>query len=283
MELATLIKAVLCNATFAGTDLTNARCQQADFQCASFSNCGFEGTQLSGARLMCAQLHQVDLSNANWSGVSFANAQLRQCNLEYLNLPSADFSKAVLAGCLFTGSRIIGGIFTGANLRDTGLAEVHWENADLREADLTHASFHLGSSRSGLVGSTIAGEGSRTGFYTDDYNDREHKDAEEIRKACLRGANLRPISIWSIFARRSTRLGRPGTFKAARRFSSESATKPTEAPKVSTQLAIAEVLCVPRDTGLPPVLARPKFGCLGFALIPLHFAWAGGPCHGDAF
>ena len=37
------------------------------------------------------------------------------------------------------------------------------------------ASFHLGSTRSGLVGSPIACEGSRTGFYTDDYDDQEVK------------------------------------------------------------------------------------------------------------
>ena len=57
------------------------------------------------------------------------------------------------------------------------------------------ASFHLGSSRSGLVGSPIACEGSRTGFYTDDYDDQDIKPAEEIRKANLRGADLRGANI----------------------------------------------------------------------------------------
>ena len=42
-----------------------------------------------------------------------------------------------------------------------------------------------------LVGSPLACEGSRTGFYTDDYNDRDFKSPEEIRKANLRGADLR--------------------------------------------------------------------------------------------
>src|SRR5262249_49162760 len=81
--------------------------------------------------------------------------------------------------------------FLGADLRETGLAEVDWPGACLRDADLRGASFHLGSSRSGLVGSPIACEGSRTGFYTDDYEEQTYKAPEEIRKANLCGADLR--------------------------------------------------------------------------------------------
>ncbi|MGD0205417.1 MAG: pentapeptide repeat-containing protein, partial [Dehalococcoidia bacterium] len=66
-----------------------------------------------------------------------------------------------------------------SRLGDAGLAEVDWPGANLRDADLRGASFHLGSSRSGLVGSPIACEGSRTGFYTDDYHDQEVKYAIE--------------------------------------------------------------------------------------------------------
>jgi uncharacterized protein YjbI with pentapeptide repeats len=41
------------------------------------------------------------------------------------------------------------------------------------------------------VGSTIPCEGSRTGFYTDEFNEQDFKSPEEIRKACLCGADLR--------------------------------------------------------------------------------------------
>lgn len=75
-------------------------------------------------------------------------------------------------------------------LHQAGLADVDWHDADLRHADFSNCAFHLGSSRSGLVGSPIACEGSRTGFYTDDYNEQDFKAPEEIRKADLRGANL---------------------------------------------------------------------------------------------
>ena len=49
----------------------------------------------------------------------------------------------------------------------------------------------MGSSRSGLVGSPYPGHGSRTGFYTNDYDDQLYKAPEEIRKANLFGADLR--------------------------------------------------------------------------------------------
>ncbi|MEX0612447.1 MAG: pentapeptide repeat-containing protein, partial [Pirellulales bacterium] len=76
---------------------------------------------------------------------------------------------------------------------DAGLAEIDWEEADLRGADLRRATFHMGSSRSGRVGSPIACEGSKTGFYTDDLEDMTFKPPEEVRKANLRGADLRDV------------------------------------------------------------------------------------------
>ena len=76
-----------------------------------------------------------------------------------------------------------------------GLADVEWEGADLGNANLTGASFHAGSTRSGLVASVVPSEGSRTGFYTDDFNDRDYKRPEEIRKANLCGADLRGATI----------------------------------------------------------------------------------------
>src|SRR5437899_2813332 len=103
-------------------------------------------------------------------------------------MPSCDMP--ISAGPIWRRRTPSGADFLGANLRDTGLAEVDWPGACLRDADLRGATFHLGSSRSGLVNSPIASEGSRTGFYTDDYLDQDVKPVEEIRKANLRGADL---------------------------------------------------------------------------------------------
>ena len=56
----------------------------------------------------------------------------------------------------------------------------------------------MGSSRSGLVGSPIACEGSRTGFYSDDREEMYFKRPEEIRKANLRGADLRGANVQNV-------------------------------------------------------------------------------------
>src|SRR5204862_3924506 len=85
--------------------------------------------------------------------------------------------------------------FASADLRSTGLADIDWPGAILRDADLRGCSFHLGSCRSGLVGSTIPCEGSRTGFYTDEFHEQDFKSPEEIRKANLCGADLRGAQI----------------------------------------------------------------------------------------
>ena len=87
--------------------------------------------------------------------------------------------------------------FLGANLREAGLAQVDWPGACLRDANLQGASFHLGTTRSGLVRSPIACEGSRTGFYTDEYGEQDFKNPEEIRKANLRGANLLGANVFN--------------------------------------------------------------------------------------
>ncbi len=135
------------------------------------------------------------LKLARLQGARFGGADLYSCNLEEVRLTAPDFHDAYLCGALLTGSCMPRANFLGANLCNAGLAEIDWPEANLRDADLRGASFHLGSSRNGLVGSPIACEGSRTGFYTDDYNDQNVKPAEEIRKANLRGADLRGAEI----------------------------------------------------------------------------------------
>jgi uncharacterized protein YjbI with pentapeptide repeats len=81
------------------------------------------------------------------------------------------------------------------NLRGAGLGEIDWENCCLRYANLCGATFHMGSSRSGLLFTPIASEGTRTGFYTDDFEDQSFKAPEEIRKANLSGCDLRGAKI----------------------------------------------------------------------------------------
>jgi uncharacterized protein YjbI with pentapeptide repeats len=154
-----------------------------------------DGADFTNADLSEAVLSGLDLCGAAWTGARFARAKMRACNLENVALPAADFTEANLLGAFLTATSMPGASFKGADLRLAHLADVDWEGANLADADLRGSTFHMGSTRSGLVGSPIACEGSRTGFYTDDYDEQTHKAPEEIRKANLCGADLRGANV----------------------------------------------------------------------------------------
>jgi len=188
----------LHGATFEKTSLVRARLRRANLSECRLSRVEIKGADLQGADLTDAVIEDVDLRLARLDGVVFAEATLTRCDLEGVELDAPNFRGADLTESYLTGSKMPGADFRGAVLKAAGLADVDWEGADLRNADLTHASFHLGSSRSGLVGSVIASEGSKTGFYTDDYLEQDFKSPEEIRKANLRGADLRGAKVLDV-------------------------------------------------------------------------------------
>lgn len=190
----------LRSASLHGANLTNADLSDAVLTSAKLTKAVLDHTNLAGADLVGvdlsnATLRHVNLCEVNLSGTRFDGAAFQSCEMEAISFPNAKFAKAKLAGCYLTGASMPEADFRGADLRNAGLADIEWEGADLRDADLRGASFHMGSTRSGLVGSTIPCEGSKTGFYTDDYADREFKDPEGIRKANLCGADLRGAKI----------------------------------------------------------------------------------------
>ncbi len=115
---------------------------------------------------------------------------MSMCDLEDAEAPAANFAFADLIGANLTSSRMPGANFSSAILKGAKLGNVNWEGADLTHAYLNQCTFHFGSSRSGLVGSTIASEGTRMGFYTDEYDQQTYRPPEEIRKANLCGADL---------------------------------------------------------------------------------------------
>lgn len=185
LEGALLIRADLSGASLVRANLAGARLYEA----------GLTHAEFAGANLGRAALNGLDLSLAGFVGARFAQAQLAKCNLEGMRLPAGDFTQANLRGAYLTGSYIPAGCFENADLSGAGLADIDWERANLRRADLTGATFHMGSSRSGLVFSPFASEGTRTGFYTDEYGEQSYRAPEDIRKANLRGADLRGARI----------------------------------------------------------------------------------------
>lgn len=192
---AALAGAKLSDATFRAADLTNARLNhailfRADFAGAQLVNASFRGALLVGAHFSKLRLRDADLSES-----CLMDADLSGCDMEEMELAGLDCRAARLRGTYLTGANLSGADLTRAILRGAALGDINLQGACLRDADLTHATFHMGSSRSGLVSSPIAGEGSRTGFYTDEADEQTFKAPEEIRKANLCGADLRGASV----------------------------------------------------------------------------------------
>ncbi len=197
---ADLRRADLDGALLDGSNLSVCRLDGARFSRASLAGAALPfvratGADFSSAVLDGADLDCVDLRGVILVGSSLRRAILRRADLEGLDLSECRFDGADLEGALLTASRAPGVSFRDARLVEAKLASVAWDGVDLRGADLVGATFHMGSSRSGLVFSPIACEGSRTGFYTDDFDDRRFKPPEEIRKANLRRADLRGARI----------------------------------------------------------------------------------------
>jgi uncharacterized protein YjbI with pentapeptide repeats len=192
---ADLTDASLVRGVFTNADFTDAKLLHAVLMYADLSDAKLEAVDFTNAVLRGAKLVRVDLRTARLIGASLDLTCLREAQLEDISWPEAKLQGADLRGAHLTGSRLPRADLRGAKFDGAKLAEVEWEDADLRRADLRGATFHMGSSRSGLVGSPIACEGSKTGFYTDDYEDMHFKHPEEIRKANLCGADLRGARI----------------------------------------------------------------------------------------
>jgi uncharacterized protein YjbI with pentapeptide repeats len=192
---ACLERATLVGAAFREANLASANFRGADLREVLFEKTQLSDTDFSHALLDGARLAGMDLRDALFARAHFNEAILKSCNLECMDLEGCQFAGARLESALLTGCNLRGANFTGARLRAAGLAEIEAENACFRNADLRKVSFHLGTTRSGRVGSPIACEGSRTGFYTDDYEEQYFKAPEEIRKANLCGADLRGARI----------------------------------------------------------------------------------------
>jgi uncharacterized protein YjbI with pentapeptide repeats len=195
---ANLAGAMLEGAVFEDADLRWANFQGANLKSTSFWEAKLNQTDFSGANLERSFLRGLRLRDAFLAGACFTGAILLDCDLEYMDLPNAQFANASLEDALLTGTVMRNADLSNTDLRGAKMAEIDWEGACLRGADLRGATFHMGSSRSGLVFSPIACQGSRTGFYTDDYDEQYFKAPEEIRKANLCRADLRGVRLTNV-------------------------------------------------------------------------------------
>ncbi len=177
-------------ALFGEAKLRGAQCVAADFTDAHLTGADLEDADFTDACFDRATLVDADLRLAEWAGASFAQARLTRARLEGLSLQGANLTQARLVEAHLTDTDLETADLRGASLRNARAAGVVLMQANLVGADLRGMDFHLGSSRSGLVGSPTAREGSMTGYY-DDEDDVTFRAPEEIRTANMCGADLR--------------------------------------------------------------------------------------------
>ena len=190
-------------ASLAGASLMQARIVRTSFRGTDLSGAAFAGARLiesdfTEANLQLAHLDGLDLTSCCFDGASLERASLSKAMLENVAWDGANLKHAILCGAHLTGSRMHAADLRWTHLTNAGLADIDWEDTDLRSADLRGVSFHMGSSRGGLVFSPYACEGSKTGFYTDDFHEQNFKSPEDIRKANLRGADLRGANLTGV-------------------------------------------------------------------------------------
>lgn len=195
LEDADLSGATLTEAEVNFSRLKGARFVGAILRGAEFVRCALDDADFSRADLTKARFNELSFRSARIDAANFSGATIRHCDLEGVACTAANFGGARFESVDLTSSHLPRANFRDAALPGCGLAEIDWEGADLRGADLRGVTFHAGSSRSGLVGSPLACEGSRTGFYTDESNEQDFKAPEQIRKANLCGADLRGARI----------------------------------------------------------------------------------------
>lgn len=197
LRSAVLDGALLVAAQLGGADLSSASLREADLRGASLAGARLDGADLSGASCQEAKFGGCDLRTTRLAGASFAGADCARADLTGQELPGLVATGASFRGAWLTGTRWPNAMLQGSTFAEAGLAAVDWQGADLRHCDFDRAAFHLGSSRSGLVPGGVPGEGSRTGFYSDEALEAAFQAPEDVRKANLRDCDLRAARLGS--------------------------------------------------------------------------------------
>jgi uncharacterized protein YjbI with pentapeptide repeats len=127
----------------------------------------------------------------NQLGTTFKHAKMKQARLDRVRLEQSDLSHAILVSASMTDAVVRHCNLSNADLSGAYMSGIDLCGSNLREANLSGVQFHFGTSRSGLVDSDLASEGTRTGFYSSDYDAHVYQAAEELRVANLRYCDLR--------------------------------------------------------------------------------------------
>lgn len=185
-----LNNAILSNSGFRNVDLTNSNLSNANLQNCKFEHSVFDGANLEYARLDEASLALLDCRTVNLDHASCIATLFPGTGFERLDFNGTRFDWAYFYNATLTATTMRNCSLNYCNLTAAKLADIDWEGCNLQFADFTSCNFHMGSTRCGLVDSPYPSHGTRTGFYTDEYDEQYFKRPEEIRKANLRGCNL---------------------------------------------------------------------------------------------
>ncbi|QDV45685.1 Pentapeptide repeats (8 copies) [Stieleria neptunia] len=196
------------NADLSCADLSGRCFQQCDFVDADltgvrahgvwFEGGRIDGADFSGGDFSESQFLKMDFQNATIDGSSFYGSDFVSPNLDAVTATNVSFQHCGLSHASMTASTLTACNFHDATLVNARLAEIDWQDCDLRDADLRGCTFHLGSTRCGMVDSPYPSHGTRTGFYTDDFDEQYFKSPETIRKANLCGSDLRGADITGV-------------------------------------------------------------------------------------
>ena len=180
----------LSKANFSESILVNANLSNCNLQRAKFLNANLENVDFTDSTMVEVKLRNADLRTAILTGADFSGSAMKRCDLRTQILDSIKLEGVSLAGALLTGTVLRNCKLRRATLAHAKMADIDWEDCDLRDANFFNCHFLMGSTRAGTVDSPFPSHGTRTGYYTDDYDDHYFKSPEEIRKANLCRCNL---------------------------------------------------------------------------------------------
>ena len=179
------------SAVFKGANLRRVNFSNSKLSLADFLGCDVTDVDFSNAKLDNATLERLDLRTVRFDGANLTKAAMSKCDMEGIRIDDAILNKAWLNDAILTSSRRRNVSLAGCRFHNSKLAEVDWEGCDLRGAQFVNTHFQMGSTRCGKVDSPYPSHGTRTGFYTDEYDEQYFKRPEEIRKANLCDCDLR--------------------------------------------------------------------------------------------
>ena len=195
-------------ADFSWSLLDESFFSQCDLRDVNFRSCVANQMHLSQCNLAGVDFTDAQLGRSHFEGLDLKETSLCRTNLNHANLFRSSLESMTIVGCNFYSANLSGANLSNSRMRETSLlrasltnsrlGEIDWEQCDLREANFNGATFHYGSTRCGIVDSPYPSHGTRTGFYTDDWEELVFKTPELVRKASLVGCDLRGANLHGV-------------------------------------------------------------------------------------